>query len=213
MKVLVTQSCPTLCNPVYCSPVAHQAPLSMGFSRQEYWSGLPFLRPYNLQSQSPLYNSLPPSCLETGFGASWAGGQELEGHCWGPLEFPWWQDPGDLISNSCGCLEGPPSPQDPTEHLLGSLSSVYLKQGPSALGIPLEGTLGSVWKQSGCLTASGGWSPRLLFQNDFLPGRVACNCPKCWIASNNCSVISWKSPSLPGGGQKRVFYTDEETEV
>ena len=22
--------------------VAHQAPLSMGFSRQEYWSGLPF---------------------------------------------------------------------------------------------------------------------------------------------------------------------------
>ena len=25
--------------------VAHQAPLSMGFSRQEYWSGLPFLSP------------------------------------------------------------------------------------------------------------------------------------------------------------------------
>ena len=23
-------------------PVAYQAPLSMGFSRQEYWSGLPF---------------------------------------------------------------------------------------------------------------------------------------------------------------------------
>ena len=30
----VAQSCPTLC----C-----QAPLSMGFSRQEYWSGLPLL--------------------------------------------------------------------------------------------------------------------------------------------------------------------------
>ena len=28
-----------LCNPMGCSP---QAPLSMGFSRQEYWSGLPF---------------------------------------------------------------------------------------------------------------------------------------------------------------------------
>ena len=26
--------------------VAHQAPLSMGFSRQEYWSGLPFLPKY-----------------------------------------------------------------------------------------------------------------------------------------------------------------------
>ena len=25
--------------------VAHQAPLSMGFSRQEYWSGLPFSSP------------------------------------------------------------------------------------------------------------------------------------------------------------------------
>ena len=25
--------------------VSHQAPLSMGFSRQEYWSGLPFPSP------------------------------------------------------------------------------------------------------------------------------------------------------------------------
>ena len=33
------QSCPTLCDPW---TVAHQAPLSVGFSRQEYWSGLPF---------------------------------------------------------------------------------------------------------------------------------------------------------------------------
>ena len=28
--------------------VAHQAPLSMGFSRQEYWSGLPYLPPGDL---------------------------------------------------------------------------------------------------------------------------------------------------------------------
>ena len=35
---LVVQSCLTHCNPT----VALQAPLSMGFSRQEYWSGLPF---------------------------------------------------------------------------------------------------------------------------------------------------------------------------
>ena len=33
------QSCLTLCYPMECSP---QAPLSMGFSRKEYWSGLPF---------------------------------------------------------------------------------------------------------------------------------------------------------------------------
>ena len=33
-----------------CDPwtVAYQAPLSMGFSRQEYWSGLPFPSPKDL---------------------------------------------------------------------------------------------------------------------------------------------------------------------
>ena len=41
----VAQSCPTLCDPW---TVAHQAPLSMGFSRQEYWSGLPFPSPGDL---------------------------------------------------------------------------------------------------------------------------------------------------------------------
>ena len=42
----IAQLCPTLCNPVDC--VAHQAPPSMGFSKQEYWNGLPFLSPGNL---------------------------------------------------------------------------------------------------------------------------------------------------------------------
>ena len=41
----VAQSCPTLCDPW---TVAHQAPPSMGFSRQEYWSGLPFPSPGDL---------------------------------------------------------------------------------------------------------------------------------------------------------------------
>ena len=36
------QSCRTLCNPKDYSPPGLQAPLSMGFSRQEYWSGSPF---------------------------------------------------------------------------------------------------------------------------------------------------------------------------
>ena len=38
-KVLAAQSCLTLFNPMACSL---PAPLSMGFSRQEYWSGWPF---------------------------------------------------------------------------------------------------------------------------------------------------------------------------
>ena len=39
---LVAKSCPTLATPW---TVACQALLSMGFSRQEYWSGLPFPSP------------------------------------------------------------------------------------------------------------------------------------------------------------------------
>ena len=38
MKVLLTESCLTLCDPI----VARQAPLSIRFSRQEYCNGLPF---------------------------------------------------------------------------------------------------------------------------------------------------------------------------
>ena len=44
-KSEVSLSCPTLCDPVDCSP---PAPLSMGFSRQEYWNGLPFPSPGDL---------------------------------------------------------------------------------------------------------------------------------------------------------------------
>ena len=60
---LVTMSCLTLCDPMDCS---HQAPLSMGFSKQEYWSRLPFFPPWYLPSpgikpESPVLqaNSLP----------------------------------------------------------------------------------------------------------------------------------------------------------
>ena len=42
---VVAQSCPALCNPMDCS---NQAPPSMEFSRQEYWSGLPFPSPGDL---------------------------------------------------------------------------------------------------------------------------------------------------------------------
>ena len=49
----VAQLCPTLCNPMDCS---YQAPLSMGFSRWEYWSGLPF----------PSLGDLPNPAVEPG---------------------------------------------------------------------------------------------------------------------------------------------------
>ena len=43
--MLVSQSCLTLATPW---TITHQALLSMGFSRQEYWSWLPFLSPRDL---------------------------------------------------------------------------------------------------------------------------------------------------------------------
>ena len=54
--------------------VARQAPLSMGFSRQEYWSGLPFLSPRDLpdpgtepMSPASQADSLPLEPLEKSY--------------------------------------------------------------------------------------------------------------------------------------------------
>ena len=44
---LVAKSCPTLAAPW---TVARQAPLSMGFSRKEYWTGLPCPSPGDLSN-------------------------------------------------------------------------------------------------------------------------------------------------------------------
>ena len=46
VKVFIPQLCTTLQDPM--DYIAHQAPLSMEFSRQEYWSGLPFPSPGDL---------------------------------------------------------------------------------------------------------------------------------------------------------------------
>ena len=43
---LVAKSCLTVCSSI--DYIAWQAPLSMGFSRLEYWSGLPFPSPGDL---------------------------------------------------------------------------------------------------------------------------------------------------------------------
>ena len=45
MLCLVAQLCPTSCNPMDCSP---PSPSLWGFSRQEYWSGLPCPPPGDL---------------------------------------------------------------------------------------------------------------------------------------------------------------------
>ena len=45
VKVFVTESCPTLCDPMDCSLPGSSV---LGFPRQGYWSGLPFLSPGDL---------------------------------------------------------------------------------------------------------------------------------------------------------------------
>ena len=47
--------------------VAHQTPLSMGFPRQEYWSGLPFPPPGDLSDPGIKPTSLTPPALAVGF--------------------------------------------------------------------------------------------------------------------------------------------------
>ena len=47
--------------------VAHQAPMSMGFSRQEYWSGLPFLSPEDLPNPGIEHTFLTYPALADGF--------------------------------------------------------------------------------------------------------------------------------------------------
>ena len=73
------QLCPTLCSPMDCSP---QAPLSMGFSRQEYWSGLP----------CPLPGELPDSGIEPTFpmSSALADGFFTTSATWEALPFIIW---------------------------------------------------------------------------------------------------------------------------
>ena len=68
---LVAQLCLTLCDPMDCSP---QAPLSMGVSRQEYWSGLP-CPPLGGSSQCRNW-----TCIAGGFFAVWAPREAHDTH-------------------------------------------------------------------------------------------------------------------------------------
>jgi len=59
---LVTKLCPTLHDPW---TVAHQVPLSIGFSRQEYWIGLPLPFPGDLPHPGiePVFSALQEDSL------------------------------------------------------------------------------------------------------------------------------------------------------
>ena len=61
--------------------IAHQAPLSMEFSRQEYWSGVPFPPPGDLPDPRIKLASLMSPALAGGFfatSATWEGLSRLQ---------------------------------------------------------------------------------------------------------------------------------------
>ena len=61
---LCAQSYQTLCCP---QTAAHQPPKFMGFSRQEYWSGLPFSYPGDIPTRGIKPTSLMSPALAGGF--------------------------------------------------------------------------------------------------------------------------------------------------
>ena len=82
---LVTKSCPTFCESMDYSC---QAPLSMGFPRQEHWSGLPFPSPGDLPNPGIEFKS-----------PELAGEKAMAPHsstlAW---KIPWMEEPGRLQS-------------------------------------------------------------------------------------------------------------------
>ena len=82
------QSCPILCDP---QMAAHQAPPSLGFSRQEHWSGLPFPSPMHESekwkwSRSVMSDSFQPHGLHP------------------PRLLHPWDFPGKSTGVACHCL-------------------------------------------------------------------------------------------------------------
>ena len=106
---------------------AYQAPPSMGFSRQEYWSGLPCPPPGDLPHPGMEHNCLLSSALVGGFFTTSTTGEAMAPHsstlAWKIL---WTEEPGRLQSMrlhfhflpscigegngnplQCSCLENP----------------------------------------------------------------------------------------------------------
>ena len=150
MKVLITQSCPILCSPW---TIAHQAPLSMEFSKQEYWSGKPFPSPGDVPdpriepgSPSLQADSLPSEPPNQRSHNLWRNRDQDIGqilcsfhHCLGTnilsLSVSWFP---------CSSLSG----------FLLFISFFSLNQWFSSGGdFDPQGTLGNVWRHCGCHTS------------------------------------------------------------
>ena len=157
--MLSLQLCPTLCNTMDCTC---QAPLSMGFSRQEYWSGLHCPSPRDLPKPGIEPASLGSPALAGEFfttSATW------EAHM--PLITAYLCN-----SNNCECFQHPPSPSAicragmlRTGHLLSSLLPMSSPQlftprpgpGPPRGYLPGHWGSGSPSGHSPCVLSRQYW--------------------------------------------------------
>ena len=96
--------------------VAHQAPLSMEFSRQEYWSGLPFPTSEDLPNSGIEPTSLASPALAGEFFTTVPPGKQT-GRCWhrnrnmdkwNPIESP---ETHSCTFGQCICDKGSKAPQ------------------------------------------------------------------------------------------------------
>ena len=125
----VAQLCPTLCDPTY------QAPPSMGFSRQEYWSGVPLPSPKYLTVRANLLGHFPN-------GSNLTFGFSLTSFIWGALCASLGQHPCFRITlPGLGCgssrtrhfsvgVSPGGEPIAPRKSLHDSLASPQISQGP-----------------------------------------------------------------------------------
>ena len=101
MAALVGQSCPALCDPMDCSPPVSSV---RGFSRQEYWSGLPCPPPGGLPAPGIELACLESPELAGGFFTCWVRSlgwedKEMATHSGTPAwKTPWTEKSGRLQS-------------------------------------------------------------------------------------------------------------------
>ena len=100
-------ACVLSCIRLFVTPrtVAHQAPLSMGFSRREYWSGLPFPPPGDLPNPGIEPVSLVSPALAGRFLTTAPPGKPLLGEGSNYHALGWKQSNSKgLISQVCNCF-------------------------------------------------------------------------------------------------------------
>ena len=141
MLLLLQPLSPTLCDPIDGSPPGRP---SLGFSRQEHWSGLPFSSPMHESekwkwSRSVVSDSSQPHGLQ-------------------PTRlFRLWDFPGKSTGVGCQAL---------LRLVVGALSVPLLMSMSEAFFVPFYTLIKLCYIKSSCVIKSGPWSGSYIFFGD-----------------------------------------------